>query len=363
MNRLIALSLLLTVFTFSHAQDCSNPMSQPNFQAGFNLIASQITNQKKLDRSLELVGKNCLMSSQVKNMAVLFSEDSYRFEFCRAAYLATFDRVNFFEVYDAFTSFSYAIRLYDFTRNPTQELRPIADKVSEQPITPIKPKFAEIVYPSPFKYLGKKGCDGPVVNETNFNTLALQVASQPTDESKHVAIETSLEEGCYSLAHVMKLTSLIASEKLRFRTLTQAFARAYDQDHYMSARALFTSVELQNQWVSSAQFALAPPETTPTVCVVEETDMKAVLKSLQAKSFPSEKLDLLGAIKKDKCFNVAQLKTISKEFAFDKDKIEALKMLYAGCPDKANYFKLVDELDFPYMRDDLTAFIKKESGN
>jgi hypothetical protein len=101
----------------------------------------------------------------------------------------------------------------------------------------------------------------------------------------------------------------------------------------------------------------------PTVCAVEEADMIDVLKSLQSKNFPKEKLDLLGAIRKDKCFNVAQVKTITKEFPFDNDKLEAIKSLYEGCPDKANYFKLVDELSFAYLRDELTAFIKKESEN
>lgn len=361
MKHYFFLPLLLIVATIGTAQDCQNPISQANFQTGFNLIASQTTNQKKLDRSLELTGKNCLTSAQVKNIAVLFSEDNYRLEFCRAAYLATFDRVNFYDVYDAFTSFSSALRLYDFTRNPQQPLTPFVEKPIEQPKEPVKPKFAAIVYPAVGSYNGNKGCDGPIVGDASFNELAIQVASQPTDESKNVAIETGTADGCYSMGQAMKLTSLITSEKLRYNTLTEVFPRIYDQDHYMSARALFTSADIQNQWVSSVQLTLNPPVVPPAVCVVEEADMKGVLHSLQSKNFPKEKLDLLGAIRKDKCFNVAQVKTISKEFPFDNDKLEALKMLYEGCPDKSNYFKLIDELSFAYLRDDLTAFIKHEN--
>jgi hypothetical protein len=184
------------------------------------------------------------------------------------------------------------------------------------------------------------------------------VASQPTDEAKFIAIQLSAEEACFSMAQMMKLTSLVVAEKIRFNTLTETFPKIYDQDHYMSARGLFNSTDLQNQWISSAQFALAPP--IPTVCAVEETDMKAVLKSVQAKNFPDEKLKLLSVIKKDKCFNVAQINTLSKEFPFDKDKLEAMKMLYEGCPDKPNYFKLIEELSFAYLRDELTEFIKSE---
>ena len=361
MNRVILCTLLLTLSAQGMAQNCANPMTNTIFQSGFNLIASQTTNQKKLDRALELVSKNCLLSAQVKNVAVLFTEDSYRYEFSRAAYLSTFDQVNFFEVYDAFTSFSYSLRLYDFTKNPQQIILPAVEKpivTPELPTEPVVPKFANLVYPSISKYTGNKGCDGPVAADAAFNARAIQVASQPTDESKFIAIQLSVEEACFSMAQVMKLTSLIVSEKIRLNTMVETFPKIYDQDHYMSGRGLFNSTDLQNQWVASAQFALAPP--APTVCSVAEPDMKSVLKSVQAKNFPDEKLKLLSVIKKDKCFNVAQINTFSKEFPFDKDKLEAIKMLYEGCPDKPNYFKLIEELSFAYLRDELTEFIKND---
>ena len=365
MNRILLLFLLLTLSTFSIAQNCANPMSNVVFQSGFNLIASQATNQKKLDRSLEFIAKSCLMSAQIKNIAVLFTDDSYRFEFCRAAYLSTFDQVNFFDVYDAFTSFSYSFRLYDYTRNSQQIILPIMEKPIgipvELPKEPVVPKFANLVYPSIGSYIGNKGCEGPVADDATFNARAIQVASQPTDEAKFIAIQLSTEEACFSLAHVMKLTSLIVAEKIRLNTLMETFPRIYDQDHYMSGRGLFNSTDLQNQWVASAQFALAPPVSS--VCSVEEPDMKAVLKSVQAKNFPDEKLKLLSVIKKDKCFNVAQIITFSKEFPFDKDKLDAIKMLYDGCPDKPNYFKLMDQLSFAYLRDELAEFIKSDGKN
>jgi hypothetical protein len=365
MNRIIILFLFLTLSNPGKAQNCANPMTNAIFQTGFNQIASQTTNQKKLDRALEVAGKHCLLSSQVKNIAVLFTDDSYRFEFCRTVYLTTFDQVNFFEVYDAFTSFSYALRLYDYTQNPQQNILPTLERPlgipSELPKEPVVPKFANLVYPSISKYTGNKGCEGPVADEVAFNTRAIQVASQPTDESKFIAIQLSSEETCFSMAQVMKLTSLVMSEKIRLNTLVETFPKIYDQDHYMSGRGLFNSTDLQNQWVASAQFALAPPP--PTVCSVPETEMKSVLKTVQAKNFPDEKLKLLSVIKKDKCFNVAQINTFSKEFAFDKDKLEAIKMLYNGCPDKPNYFKLMDELSFAYLRDELAEFIKNDGKN
>ena len=360
MNHTILLCLLLFVNPFiGTSQDCQNPISNANFKTAFNLIASQATDQKKLERSLELVDKNCLMSAQIKNISVLFLEDSYRLDFGRAAYQATFDRVNFFDVYDAFTSLSFALRLYDHTQSQQPFKRPMPPRDVLPKDEPAKevlpPKFAEIVYPSTLKYEGNKGCDGPVHDQAGFNTLAIQVAAQPSDESKHVAIINAANEFCLGMGQLMKLTSLINSEKLKLNTLNESFSKIYDQDNFLSARALFTSVDLQNQWRKSAEFALAPP---PPVCAVQEVDMKSILKSVQAKNFPNEKLDLISAIKKDRCFNVAQIRTLSKEFPHDSNKLEAMKLLYANCPDQPDYYKLVDELSFAFMREDLTKFIK-----
>ena len=368
MNRIILL-VLLTASIFSKAQDCSTPLTNATFQTGFNLIASQVTNQKKLDQALVLINKSCLLSTQIKHIAVLFTEDNYRFDFCRAAYLSAFDRVNYFEVYDAFTSFSYALRLYDFMRNPQQIAVPMLDnpleKVKEPTEEAIKefivPKFGNFIYPSSKDYTGNKGCEGPIADDASFNTRAVQVASQPTDDAKLIAIRLSTEEACYSFAQLMKFTSLIGAEKIRYNTLSECFPKIYDQDHYISGRSLFKSNDLQNQWVTSAEFMLTPAASG--VCVVEAAAMKEIQKSLQSKSFSSEKLDLLGSIKNDKCFTVDQVSMISKEFAFDKDKVAVMKMLYAGCPNKEDYSKLLDELSFGYLQDELTQFIKTEGRN
>jgi len=359
--------LLLLVSAIGHAQDCSNPMTNATFQSGFNIIASQTSNQKKLDKSLEFINKTCLLSSQVKNIAVLFTEDNYRFEFCRVAYQGTFDRVNFFEVYDAFTSFSYALRLYDFTRNP-QSAVPVFLPVVENPIVKTNPaapatlKFADLIYPTTVKYAGNKGCQGPVIDDAKFLTLANQVFNQPTDESKFVAIKGVSQDACLSMAQTMKLTSLIGSEKMRLNTMSEVFHRIYDQDNYLPAKALFSSTEIQNQWVESARFTLNSPPPAPATpaCEVSAGSLKTIIGSLQSKNFPAEKLDLLSVIKKDKCFTVAQVKAISQEFPFDKDKVVAMKMLYEKCPDKTNYYTLESELMFGYIKDELTQFIKND---
>jgi hypothetical protein len=52
-------------------------------------------------------------SLQVKAMAKLLAEEEARYDFALAAYPRTVDPENFYEVYDAFSSFSKVLRLHD----------------------------------------------------------------------------------------------------------------------------------------------------------------------------------------------------------------------------------------------------------
>src|SRR5687767_114418 len=108
--------LLALVFFSSHslAQICQNPMPAPAFKQKLNQLALQPNDQQKLQFSKNILQGACLLSTQVKDMAMVFAGDYYRYEFCKRAWKHTFDPGNFYDVYDAFASLSAALRLYDF---------------------------------------------------------------------------------------------------------------------------------------------------------------------------------------------------------------------------------------------------------
>jgi hypothetical protein len=380
MKKIFILTSLLLALNSTTAQDCQNPVSNNVYQSAFNQVAAQSSNQKKADKAIEFVNANCLTSTQVKNMAVLFSEDGYRLDFCKAAYLRTFDRVNFFDVYDAFTSFSYALRLYDYTKsqgkgspiNPALNLITPTNtttannntntntntgnpppKTSQQ----TEPVYPNYIYPILMQYKGKKGCAGPIMDEAIFKQLGKNVFNQTTDEAKNLAIQSAAEQNCLSTSQIMRLTSLIKNESLRLKTLTGTFPKTYDQDNYKSSSVLLSEKAQKDEWEKFAHTYLNPQLA---VCAVNDADFSAIMTSIKAKSFPNEKLQLVDVFANDLCFSVAQIKTISKEFPMGKDKLTAMKKLYPKCADQANYYQLTDELTFAPDREELTTFIKNK---
>jgi Domain of unknown function (DUF4476) len=113
MKKIIFILFVFTA-TVSSAQRCQSPMAANLFRQNLNQLALQQNDQQKLQFSKNILQGNCLLSSQTKDMAMVFAGDYYRFEFCKRAWKHTFDPGNFFDVYDAFATLSSAIRLYDF---------------------------------------------------------------------------------------------------------------------------------------------------------------------------------------------------------------------------------------------------------
>jgi hypothetical protein len=356
--RKITFSILLLFFLANAitAQNCNNPVSSAVFQNNFNQIAVQQTNDKKLEKATLFVNSNCLLSAQVKNIAQLFTDDNYRLEFCKTAYSHTFDVVNYYDVYDAFTAFSYALRLYDYIHSLGTPV------VLSTPPANTEPVFPNVAYPSSVNYTGAKGCAGPIANETSFKAIAQNVFIQPTDESKQIAIQNASANNCLDFAQIMKLVSLLKSEDFRLQLLEYTFPRVYDQEHYQSGIVLFTNTQMQNNWTSYASSFLAPPPPPPppVVCSVSSTDFNAALQNIKSKAFSDDKMKTVDLLAPNYCFNVEQIKTIGKEFSFGDDKLKVFKELYAKCPDQNNYYKLVDELTFSTEKDNLSNFIKNE---
>jgi hypothetical protein len=74
-------------------------------------------------------------SLQVKAMAKILSQEEARYDFALAAYPRTIDPDNFYEVYDAFTSFSKVLRLHDQIQLLRSANAPQATRAALQPVT------------------------------------------------------------------------------------------------------------------------------------------------------------------------------------------------------------------------------------
>lgn len=347
MKKIITLLLLAVVSIANAQQRCTYPVINSVYQQKVSQITTVKSDGQRLKLATEFVTQNCVSSAQVKGLAGLMGNDSLRFVFCKTAYHTVTDTANFFGVYDAFRSFSWAIRMYDHVSRYPQQNGP----TSITPTAEAAPVYPLWVYPDTARSTGSKGCAGPVISESAFGVIAGNVFKQPTEEAKIVAIESAYTNNCLSMAQMMKLSSMLKNEDNRMRVMKNGFARIYDQEHYVSAGAMFSLAPKKDEWNNYCAAYLTPP------CVVSDSEYKGLLQDIRDKRFTEDKMNLIKSLSKDHCFNVAQLAEISREFAFDDEKIEMFKLYYAKCPDKKSYYKLVDELSFSSNKDSFRKWI------
>ncbi|MBI3501744.1 MAG: DUF4476 domain-containing protein [Bacteroidetes bacterium] len=81
---------------------CNWPMSPPDFESAKNSIRSKSFEDSKATVAKQILGSNCMLSSQVKEVMMLFDFENTRLDFAKFAYGKTFDPGNYYKLNDAF---------------------------------------------------------------------------------------------------------------------------------------------------------------------------------------------------------------------------------------------------------------------
>ncbi|MEI6822548.1 MAG: DUF4476 domain-containing protein [Bacteroidota bacterium] len=81
---------------------CNNPMTHESFQNVKQSIASKSFEDTKLTIAKQVLNNNCLLTSQVKEILLLFSFENTKLDFAKYAYSYTYDIGNYYMLNDAF---------------------------------------------------------------------------------------------------------------------------------------------------------------------------------------------------------------------------------------------------------------------
>jgi hypothetical protein len=93
---------------------CPVPMAPSDFESMKGSISSKSFEDSKLTISKQIMNSNCLLSSQVKEVMLLFTFEETRLDFAKYAYGKTYDIGNYYKVNDAFTFESSIDDLNDY---------------------------------------------------------------------------------------------------------------------------------------------------------------------------------------------------------------------------------------------------------
>ncbi|PHQ79097.1 MAG: hypothetical protein COB65_13050 [Thalassobium sp.] len=345
--------LVLFISIMGQAQNCTSVVSSSLFQQKFNQAASTASDQYKWDISVNFTNSNCLTSHQVKMFASLFSTDAYRLEYCKLAYTHTFDHQNFYDVYDAFATFSNAFRLHDYVtsvREAANEVLPPPPPPTEpDPVTNVSESFPDWNYPSVVGYTGITGCNVPMA-DSDFELLVKPVMDKTSDSERITAAKQLVATHCVSMAQGMKLASLVQMQSHRLDFMKDIFEGIYDQGNFAFAVEVFSHIPYQNDWLAYATVMLAPsPVIDPVVtCVVTDAQMDQIKKDINAQTWNEDKRKVLFGFLNapTTCLSTTQIVWFMKYYPFDDDRQEVASAAYDSCTDKHSYANLKSNFTF-----------------
>ena len=81
---------------------CPMPMAPGDFESAKSSISSKSFESTKLEIAKQIIGSNCVVADQVKQIMQLFDFEASKLEFAKFAYGHTYDKGNYFKVNDAF---------------------------------------------------------------------------------------------------------------------------------------------------------------------------------------------------------------------------------------------------------------------
>jgi hypothetical protein len=88
---------------YSGSIGCPNPMMPTEFDDVKRSISSKTFEDSKLTIAKQVIGANCLLCSQVKEIMLLFTFEGTRLDLAKFAYKYTYDISNYYKLNDAFT--------------------------------------------------------------------------------------------------------------------------------------------------------------------------------------------------------------------------------------------------------------------
>lgn len=352
--------------------NCTKAITSVEYSRLLNRLKIAPNDSEKLALAKLSIKTNCFTSQQVKELALTFLDDNYKSEFVIEIHPKTINNEDFYEVYDAFMSFSTVLRLHDYfkssenniTQNTVNEVKTDIKSVE----APAKITFPNLNYPSVFQYNGERSCEKPI-DESTFMEIAQQIQSQNGKEFNQLTVASIASSSyCLSAEQTMKLSTLINNEDFRYNYLSKAYPNVFDKGNMKNAGLVFKTKTNLDKWTifmeenyEETNTKTLANNTIVVKCEITNDEFSGILESINQIAFETTKINhTKNIIESKKCFTANQIAQIMKQFSFERSMVDIAKFAYDYCIDTDNYFKLNNELTHSSSKEELIKFTQSK---
>lgn len=353
---------------------------------------------------------------QLQDACHYLYSDQKKYELCVAAYPNIIDKDHFFNIYDAFTKFSWAIKLY----HNTQE---------KQKLTALETNYqlnVEQDNNAIYDLLIQKG--DLLLSENEFDNALLiyqqALEIKPSDQTAKEKIN-NVQVIQQELEAIIEAENQLNTQFDAFIHNGDVFLSANNVDEaiamYEQAMALkpgdetaYSRIKEANNWktelssivegenqkrteydflmqkgeifVSSRKFddailvyqqasAIFPEEQMPyikieetnrlrqelananSICTTSDSEFKYIKTSIDDQSFADDQMEMAKEHVKKKCFTIEQMKAIIPIFSMDDDKLEIIKYMYDYSYQQNRFYEFRGLLTFNSTQKELDEFL------
>lgn len=335
-----------------------------NFDSFIVTIQKNPNGQNRYSSAIKYFSNRRITVSQLLEVCYFMPNDEAKYALCLSVYPHIIDKNNFFSVYDAFSKFSYAIKLYHATQSldnsVSEDINTGYDHSSHQ-----NNNYSTINFPDIYNYRGSVGvgCSVPMA-EHDFNHLVNNLMLDGKDGQRLELLKQQVSTYCFSVAQIMKLGLELQLEKTRLNFLKFAFGKCFDMDNYMETLQIISHSYYKDDlkdYILSHQAPMHEPTRVAhrpiDNCFTTPEQFAQIKTAIKDQKFKDDQMKMAKMNIAKKCLSMEQLKSIVAMFSFDDDRLELIKYLYNYAPYPGEMGIFRDELTFLSNKQEFDKFI------
>jgi tetratricopeptide (TPR) repeat protein len=353
---------------------------------------------------------------QLQDACYYLYSDDMKYELCVAAYPNIFDKDHFFNIYDSFSKFSSAIKLYhntqekqqfnalenDYHLNIEQDNNAIYDLLIQKgDILLSNNQFddAILIYqqaleikPSDQVAIGKIN-DAATIQQELFAVMEAenQLNSQFDSFIQQGDVLLSSNQVDDAITMYEQAMALKPGDPIAYQRIKEAnhwkmeLSNIVDEENqqwsqydflmqkgdilvssnkfdeaiaiYQQASAIFPNEQMPYIKIEEASRIKYEVVNANSICTTSETEFKNIKTSIDDQTFSDDQMEMAKKHIQKKCFTIEQMKQIVNIFNMDDDKLEMIKYLYDYSHQQNRFYEFRSLLTFNGTQKELDEFL------
>ena len=264
-------------------------------------IQSSVNREVRYDNARQYFLSEWCTTLQLLDVCYYMPNDKIKYRLCLAAYPKIIDKNNFFNIYDTFSTLSYAVRLYHNTQARDGRLEPDNYPNTDR-------DYSSIDFPSSDGYVGETGINcGLPMAQNDFNYFFNGLLFDKNDNQQLEFLKQQVTTHCFSTAQIMTLGLELQLEKNRLTFLKFAFNKCFDMGNFIKSLQLISHTYYKDdlKMYIEDHFVSGGPDTMPypvNDCYVNNEEFSQVLISIKDQNFSNKQKEMAKKTYRKKMF-------------------------------------------------------------